>query len=433
MDVTIEEDGACRKTLKVAVAADKVQTAFDKVATDFIQHADLPGYRKGRAPASLVKNKYRKQILEQVRDQLVPESYREAIEEKSLEIASVIGATDPVLKLGEPMTFEVTLDTVPEFDLPTYKGLTVTRELKEVSDDDVNDVIGRILAQQADYFDRKEGGAVETDDLVQIDYSGTLDGAPMADLELQRAMYADSTDFWTQANDQAIFPELGSAIVGLASGGETAVEVTFPDAFAEEALRGKTASYAVTVKAVRGRNVPELTDEIATGMGAESADDLRQKVRDNLEGEVKEAADRKLRNDLIGQVVEPVTISVPDSVVESETRNEIYNMVGHYSRQGLGDDAITEHKSEIFETANKNAQQRVKVRYILKRIAKEEEIKVEQEEFDAEVHQMAVQAKVTPDEMRNTLRERDGVDDVHDQILIRKTIDFLLEQADVQG
>jgi len=274
MAFTIEnEEAACRKKLVVTVEAEKVQSTFDSIVEDFQKYAEIPGYRKGRAPATMIKTRFKKKIIEQVQEQLLPESYREALKESELKIANIVSASDPELTLGEPMTFEVVLDVEPEFELPEYKGVSVTRELEEFDEEKVDEVILNIREGHASFDDKKEGDQVEENDLVQISYTATLDGKELAEaLPDLPKIFTGQDDFWTQANEAmgrgegpSVIPGLGTVLVGLAVGDATDTDVEYEaEGPAPEDLQGKTVNYKVTVSAARGRNLPEMDDKMAS-------------------------------------------------------------------------------------------------------------------------------------------------------------------------
>jgi len=443
MAFTIEnEEAACRKKLVVTVEADKVQSAFDAVVDDFKKYAEIPGYRKGRAPATMIKSRFKKKIVEQVQDQLVPESYREALKGSELKIANVVSASDPELVLGEPMTFEVVLDVEPEFDVADYKGVSVTKEVEEFEDDKVEEVILNIREGHATFEDKKDGEQVEENDLVQISYKGTLDGKELAGaIEGLPPIFSGQDDFWTQANEAmgrgdgpSVIPGLGTVLVGLAVGDSTDTDVEFEaDSNAPEDLQGKTVNYHVTVTAARGRTLPEMDDAMASEVGFDTVAALREDIEANMKNQFENNATAKVRQDILEQVVGSVEFEMPVSLVEEETRREIYERVNQFSRQGVQEDMISEHKGEIFEAANAQAKARLKAQYVCRKIADAEEIKVEAQEVEMELQQMAMRFGMEYAELRKRLIDNGRIEGVQTDLLVKKTLDFLVEHADIQG
>jgi len=429
--VTVEEEGACRRMLHIEVPADKVSSVYKEALGQFSQHADIPGFRKGKAPTQLVGARFKERILEAVRDQIVPEAYQEAIDAQDFDVVAVAGVSEFEVLLNSPATFTVTVDVAPDFDLPEYKGIELETMPTDVDDAQVQDIITNMREQKANFEDSDD--AVGEGDLVQIDYAGTCDGKPMSELDLKAATMAEGTDFWTRADDNAFLPEVGAALVGIKAGKEGTCESTFPEDFPDEALQGKTAKYSFTVKTVRSKKLPDLDDEFAKQYGVDTVKDLEARILEDLEKQVNQQSTAKLRNDVVRILAEQVDFELPESQVQEETRSEIYDVVSNYSKQGIGEDMIAEHKDEIFGQAGENAKGRLKAQYILNKVAKAESLEVTSEDIEQEIVQMAIQYQQSPDDIRATLEEKGNMDGIRQNLLMNKTVDFLLEHANKSG
>lgn len=445
MDITIEDGAACRKTLKISVPPEDVQATFDEIVAEYKKSATIPGYRKGRAPETLIRNRYKKQIVEAVREEIVPKCFRKAVEENDLQIANVLDASQPDVVLGEGLSFDVELDVVPSFELPTYKGVEVTREREEIDDDKVNEVLDNLRENFVTFEDRGEGEHVAEHDLVQISYTATLDGKPLAEAEVEEgdelpAIFTGQKDFWTQANEAmgrgegpSVIPGLGTVLVGLAIGDSTDTDVEFEEDCPMTFLQGKTVNYQVTVGAARARIVPEMSDEIAEKMGMETVEKLTEDIRENLEKQADENAEAKVRNDVVEAVMSDLEFELPESIVASETQDEIYSTVSRYSQQGVPEESITEHKGEIFDQASETVKRRLRLQYVCRQIAKAEDITANRREMDSEIKRIAQSTGLDIAEVLKRLKANGRLESIETDILVRKTIDFLVEQASIQG
>ena len=433
MDVQVEEHGACRKTLTIEIAAAEVQAEVDSAVREFAKHANIPGYRKGRAPSPVVRRKYQKEIDEHVRERLVPKGYQDAIRSQEFEVAAVVGASDPEWSPGEAMRFKVTLDTAPTFELPSYKGVSLKRDTVVVEEAAVESAIRDFLSEKETQFEtRAEGEAVRAKDVVQIDYEGVVDGRPAAELDLEVPTMGAGQGEWTQAGPEALIPEIGEALVGLHAGEGGEVEVAFDEEHREEALRGRTATYTFKVLSAMGMTVPELDDEIAEKAGYGSAGEMRAKVREDLEAMVAKREEQNLRGKLVQAVVEPLQFAIPESVLERETQNEIYQQVNRLNRQGVDQALLKEKKDELFQAANQLAKQRLKTGYILDRIAAAEGIEASDADLDARVVALGREVGLDPVAMREVLVKNESLDRVRRELLHEKTIDFLMEHAQIR-
>lgn len=433
MKVDVETKAPCRKVLKIEVPAEQVDETLNKAVKEFKKYADIPGYRKGRAPEAMVRTRFKKQLMEHVREELVPKGYQEALKETELDVINILNATEPEPKAGEPMTFEVTVDVAPEIDLPDYKGVSVEVEKQEIDDDDVDGMIKRMREEQADIEERESGESIEEDDIVEVTFKGFFDKDPMDTEELDNPMYAGSENFWMTANESAFIPDLGDSLAGLVIGDSTEVEVEFDDEEPQESLRGKTARYEVTVHGARYKVLPELTDEFAKEAGEDSVDALKEKCRNVLEENVSGAYKDAVNNAVLTKLHEATEIELPSSEIEQETQHRIYDIVGNYSRQGVGEDEISEHKEQIYANANQAATNRLRTRYLLRAIAKAESIEATEEEIREEITRLGSQFGMDFASTYKMLHEREALDGIEEDVHQRKTMEFLVEHADIKG
>lgn len=429
MDITVEELGACRRRLTVEVPVDRVNETFRDVTVEYTQYAQIKGFRPGKAPTRVVRARYAKQIADEVKDRLVPDGYRAAMEQESLVPVAVLEVENDAPAAEQPFRFTVTCDVAPEFPLPTYRNLKLTSDRVEVSEADVDAALTSVQERFASFEDVERTAVAG--DLVQIDYQGTVDGQAIETLAPDAKGLGGGEDFWMQAGPEAFLPELGEGVLGAALGEAVEIPVTFPDAFGEEAVRGRTALYTVTVKRVREKHVEDLTEEQLSQLGVASEEELRERIQTDL-GSHRDAEERQqLKNQAIGLLVDGTAFDLPESVVQDETKNTIYEMVQDIARRGTPEEHIQERKDELFGLASQNAAAKVKVRYVLARIAEEEKIEVSTEDLSARVGTMAARSGMPPEELFRELKDRNQLDNLEQDLRFEKTLELILEEAEI--
>lgn len=432
MNVKVENAGPCRKTLRIEVAADQVTAEYEKVLALYAQSARIPGFRPGKAPRDLVKRRYAKEIEEEIKERLIPDGYHAALQQEKLDPVAILGVHDVVFNLGQPMTFSVTLDIPPDFTLPAYKGMAVEGKKVEVADKDVDEALNSVVEQNARWQD-VAGRAVQRGDLVQIDYEGFCDNKPVEGLAPKAAGLGKGKDFWMLADDNAFLPGFADGLTGAKIGEKRQVMVDFAADFVEKAVAGRKATYFVDVKALREKKLPTLDDELAKSLGMGSADELKARVREDLLKHREEQEKGRRKGEIMKALLEATKLDVPESVVAQETRDAVYDLVRQNSYRGVSREQIEENKDKIFEQASRSASEKVKLRYILHRIAEQEKVETSPEEVSARIAEMAAQYNVTPPEFRAELEKRNALDGLAEDIRVNKTLDFLLAQAKIKA
>jgi trigger factor len=432
MAVTIETLGACRKRLRVQVDAERVAGTRAEILGEYRKQASIPGFRPGKAPEPMVEKRYAHEIDEEVRKRLVPDSYREALLETKLHVVGYPQVESVEYKPGQPLVYAATVDTAPEFNLPDYKGIPVKKQETPVTDEDVSKTIDALREQHAEFIPI-EGRGAQMGDFVVINYSGVADGKPIAGLAPEARTLGEHKDFWLLMAGDSFLPRFCDQLVGALAGEKRQVLVDFPADFPQAGLAGHKATYFVDVTGLKQRKLPELGDEFAKKVGLESAAKLQEEVRKGLTLERESEAKADLRKQIVDHLLGRVEFELPESLVAQETRTIVYDLVRENSQRGVTKETLEEKKDEIFGYATKSAKERLRTSFILDAIAKAEGIKVEANEMEERIAQMARRNRVPPEKLKAQLDERDGLAEIEEQILVGKTLDFLLSNATVNG
>ena len=430
MNVTVESLAPCKKLMRVEVDAQKVDEAFESMLKEFRREANLPGFRPGKAPREMVLRKYEKEIQDETKRKLISESYRTAIEEQKLDVVGQPDIEEIQFNRGQPLQFAATLETAPEFELPEYKGLLVQRELRTVTDADVERALN-LLRDQKVTFNKVER-PLQNGDIAVVNYTGTCEGKPIIEIAPTAKGLNEQKHFWVEAKPNSFIPGFADQLIGAKAGDKRTVNVDFPPDFVTTQLAGKKGTYEVELVEVKEKVMPALGEELAKAYEAESFEKLQAGVRRDLENELKYKEERTIRNEVVRALLNRVNFELPETAVARETRNVVYDLVQENAKRGVPRETIEQQKEQIYSAATRNAKERVKVQFLLQKIAEKEDIKVAQEEIAQRVHQLAAMYQIPADKFLRDLQKRNGLIEVYDQIANEKVIQFLAQNARIE-
>ena len=417
--------------MRVEVDAAAVDAAFDKVAADFQRKVRFPGFRPGKAPREMVTRTYSKEIEEEAKRKLISESYEKAVKENKLRVIGNPDIEEIQFGRSQALQFAATVEIIPEFTLPEYKGIPVTLEAKSVTDEDVERALTVLREQQASYTDVSR--PVQTNDFVVLNYTGSSEGKPLTEFAPTARGLTEQSNFWMHVQPDSFIPGFTEQLIGAQAGEHRTITVNFPADFVAQQLSGKTGVYEVDILQVKEKVLPELTPELAKMYGAESVEKLREGVRRDLENELQFKRTRVIRNELVKSLLNRVQVDLPESLVLGETKNVVYDIVRENQERGLSQETIDKQKDEIFNVASNSARDRVKAGFILGRIAEVENIKVTEQEMVQHLVYLAQKNNIKPEKMVKQLRERNGFPQIHERILSSKVLDFLQENARIES
>jgi trigger factor len=416
--------------VRVEVEAAKVDETFDKVTKDFRKEANLPGFRPGKAPVEMVLRKYDKDIQDEVKRKLISEAYHKAIEEKKLDVLGRPDIEEIQFSRGQPLQFTATVETAPEFALPEYKGLVAQREARSVTDEDVEKALTVLREQRTDF--KVVERPLQTGDIAVVNYTGTCEGKPITEIAPTAKGLTEKKNFWVEMASNSFIPGFADQLAGAKAGDKRTVNVDFPADFVTPLLAGKKGVYDVEVVEVKEKMLPPLDEALAKAYGAESLETLREGVRRDLENELKHTQSKSIRNQLVRTLLDRVNFELPASAVAQETRNVVYDIVQENAKRGVSRAIIEQQKEQIYTAATHGAKERVKVAFLMQKIAEKEDIKVSQEEVAHRVQFLAGLYKIPADKFLKDLQKRNGLIEVFDQIMNEKVIDMLELNAKIE-
>jgi len=431
LTVVRDDIGPCQVKLDIEVPCEWVDDVLAKVTKRFQKVARVPGFRPGKTPRGLLLNRYRSQVLEEARDRLVREAVEKAAESEGLTFETNPRVTEEdklQVVEGNSFVFSITFDTPPQFVCPEYKGMAVSRGSAEVGDADVEECIGSILERRTSY--EQVDRAAEQGDLAKVTYHGKLSD-PDAVVPETAQFFLDAEETWVTLRDQEILPGSIAALTGMSPGEEKEIIVLFPDGFFEASLAGHTGTYTLKLLEVHTAEVPELTDEVAKDLGGESAEQVRESVRIRLGHDRQQQQERAAREQIVQKLMDAVDFELPPTVVARDTYNTLLQLLNQEAKRGRSQEELREAQEEMAERAREIARNRLKRYYILRSVAQAEEIEATSREVSEALSGYARIQNVSEKVMRRRLVESGAILDLATSIRDSKTIDRLLELADV--
>ena len=431
MKVSVKDMGVCRKTMSIEIPADVIAEERAETLKVYSKHSSIPGFRKGKAPQHVVAKKYSKEIKQDLEERMVPKFYQEALQESELKVVNVIDVSKVDIDEGQLLGFDVVVDVEPEFKLPKYADIPVKDEKDAVTDAQVQEQIDSIRTQHANY-EETEGKTVETGDMAQLSYEATVEGRPLEEIAPEAKGIGKGEGYWVSADEHAFLPGMGEAIVGLNAGDKKEVEVNFPKDFMVKELVGIKALYSIEVAAVRVRTLPELDKEFLDRLQIESEDELRSKIRGQLEQQAESKSLKAKHEQIIKYLIKKTKIDVPESIVQQQIRNTMYDIAQQRMMRGMTQEQIGEQQEDILKEAEERALENVKLRYIGLGIATELELNASEVEIDEEIASMAIRQRKDARALRKEMEENDTFDSVGEQIRFNKALDYMLENAKIK-
>lgn len=433
MNVEVESLPNCITTLRVEVPAQKVAETKEAVTNEFAQFAKVPGFRAGKVPRHVVEQRFKKQIQEELEKKLLQESTKQAISDKKLRVLTVQNVEDIELADDQSMKFTATIVTQPEFALPEYKGIVVRVPDAAVTDADIDAAIENMRNQHADFND-VAGRALAMGDYAVIDYAGTIDGKPVMEVFPKAGKpLGGNKDFWVRMGEDSFFPGFCAPLVGANLNEECSFQIEVPADFPVEEMRGQKIDYAVTVKGIKEKVLPEVNDEFAARVvQGKTLAELRDLVRDELSRTAVEQAETAKRNQIMDHLTTSVECELPENLVRYETQRILGDIVRENQARGVADETLKENQKEIVGAASQGARNRLKGQFILLRIADEEKITVSREELMQRIAQLAQRYGMTVEKLMKELEKNDSFQQVHEEALTGKVLAFLVSSANIE-
>ncbi len=435
MKTELTEVSETQKHLTFEVPSDTVSTEIQRIAKDYSRKARVPGFRQGKVPTTVIKQRYKDQILFDVANDLIPRLVDEALREHGLEPVATPDIKDVVIDEGQPMTFLAAFETVPTIDPGDYTGISLSKPPAVLEVGAVDALIER-LRERAVKWHPVEDRPAAAGDAILMDLTRTpqveagAEAGPTADAEAPAAepMQNVSIELGNPANP----PGFDEHLTGVTADQVRDFTVTYPADYEPAALAGTTVAYHATIKGVRRKELPELNDEFAKQVSdVETLDALKERVKHDLQHEAEHEADHKVRHDLLENLASRMKSPVPTALVEREVDRRLEEFVRRLMDQGMDPMQAGIDWQEFRERQKEASTQTVKSTLVLDTIARREQIEANDEDVTAEIEKFAEASGRTAAAVRARLEKDGGVSRIREGIRRERTVTWLLEKATI--
>lgn len=417
--INFEDISPIQKAVEVEIPADLISREADRVTTEFGRQARVPGFRPGKIPSSVVRNRFAKEIQEEVVSRLLGQTFREVVSEKGLEPVGEpqLEHLDPFID-GAPMKFKARFEVKPQIELSEYRGLEIEDPRIEVSDTDVEAMVERLREQASHYRVEAERG-LEDGDFAVIEIVSTGEGIEPK---------TDSGHF--RMGEDTPLPELHEALRGRKAGDTASFDKTYGEDANQEAWRGKTVHHEVTLKEIRVQEKPEVNDDFARSVGGwESVEQMREAISADIRKHRELEALRFRRNQVGDKLLAAHTFDVPEALVEDELGKSLNNYARYLASQGVDLEQAELDWRKIGEEFRPEAVKRVKRSLILEAIARKEGLAVSDVEVDAEIRRAAREQERDFADVKHHLRHDGGYEALRASMAQDRALDLVLREA----
>ena len=373
----------CQVKLTVKLDAAEMKAVVKEVERAFVRNVRMPGFRPGKVPVELIRKNYANELKQETERAMYAKNIRAAIDQEKLDDVAVAEVND-FKSDAEGGEFVAVVEVKPTFKLPTYKGLKIAPAETEVKDDDVKASIDRMRVGCAKFEDAKEGEAAAEGDFVQIDYSGTVGGKPIAEVAPEAKIVAAGTGFWTQIEEGRFLPEILDALKGMKAGETKEVKAKFDKESAPDPLKGEKAVYTVTLKSFRRRVLP--TDaELLERVKEESLEKLEAKVREAMTKQLVQQEAVRRENEVVEALLKKCDFDVPGTQLRRATDAYLNQFAQRAQQSGLDAEYFEKNRDRIMKDAEDAANRQVRLWYIVEAIAKAEKLECNDDDMGRKV------------------------------------------------
>lgn len=411
--------------LVIEASAEEFEAGLNAAYNKNKNKISVPGFRKGKAPRKMIEQLYGSQIFfEDAANEIIPDAYADAAKESGLDIVSQPKVSIEQLEAGKPFIFAAEVAVRPEVELGEYKGVEVTKSDAEVTDADVEEELKKVQDQNSRTVS-VEDRAVKDGDMTVIDFEGFIDGEAFEG--------GKGENYPLTIGSHSFIDTFEEQMIGMNIGEEKELNVTFPEDYHAENLKGKPATFKVTVKEIKEKQLPELDDDFAQDVSdfdtlAEYKDDLKKKIAERKESEAK----AKKESEAIEKVVEAAKMDIPQAMIDTQVNRMLEDFAMRLQQQGLSVEQYFQYTGmtadKIMEEMKPEAVKRIKNSLVLEAVAKAENIEVSEEEFEAELQKMADMYKMEIEKIKEFMQDAEAKQ-VKDDIAIQKAVELIVSSA----
>jgi len=412
----------CELVLKIEIPQGEVEKEIELTYSRIQKEAFMPGFRRGKAPAQLLKEKFRSRCQEAVLESLLPGALSQIIKEKKIEpvVPAKISELNFDFDKRGPISFQATVEVIPDFEPRDYKKLKIKRVIKEVGDSDVEDSLKELQRRNGQLV-LSADGTVKNESYVVVDYQGFDNGRPLVELRGENQLVSVQSPIFLR--------EFTEGLIGMEKNGEKNLEVSFPENYFNRKLAGHKVVFKVRVNEIKEMKLPEIDDAFAQGLGAKSLKELKEKLRENLIKLEEYRAKEAMKEQIIDRLIENNPVAVPKSLVEKQLDYLMAKTQRYLRSRGLTSEDIGAEEEVLRQKYRGIAEKQVRSALIFTKIAEKENIRVDSKEIEKEIEDTIRLTKEKEDEVKRYFYE--NIDQIASTMRENKVFDFLIENGKI--
>jgi trigger factor len=426
--VEMKEVGPCKKHIKVTVSREDITKLLDEKYAELVGDSIIPGFRPGKAPREIVVRKFRKDVQDQVKGQVLLASLEQLAEENDIAPLSPPNLNPGALEIPKegPFIYEFDVEVRPDFALPNYKGLKIRRPIRQFTDEDVTREQNRILARYGQLVPKPEGDAQIGDYLI-VDMTTRFDQSVIGSAKEITLRVDDTLAF-----KDGVAKKFGAQTLGAKAGETRVVDIDVTEGVALDQLRGKTVQATLEIKDVKKLRLPELTHEFLHTFGVHSPEQLHEMVRVLLERRLEYQQRQSAREQILEQIAGTAALELPQDMLVRQARRAFARRVMEMRESGISEEEIESRKRMLEQDVLRNAANSLKEHFVLQKIAEVEKLDVDEDEINDEIERLAEQNGESPRKLRAQLEREELLDTMAGQLVERKALDMILETAEFE-
>ncbi len=424
--VDIRDAGPCRKHIKVTVERDDVDKLLNEKYKELVGDAWVPGFRPGKAPREVVIRRYKKDVQDQIKSQILLASLEQLADENDVAPLSPPNIHPDKLHIPDqgPFVYEFEVEVRPQFDLPNYRGLKLRRPVRTFGDADVEKEMRRILSNFGQLVPKD--GPAEPGDYVIADMT-TRQGDRVIGESKEITLRVEDT----LAFKDGVAPKFGEQVAGSKAGDKRTVEINMTDAVADERLKGQTVQATLEIKDVKQLRLPELTEEfLEENLGVRNEEQLRERVRVMLERRMEYHQRQSAREQVLKEIAAASTWELPQDLLVRQARRALGRRVMEMREAGMSDDEIKARQRLLERDVLQSTAASLKEHFVLQKIAEVEKIELDDDEIEAEIEAIADQSGESARRVRAQLEREDMIETLAAQLIERKALNLILDSAE---
>ena len=430
MNLSIKEAGTARQIATVTFDAEEIQTKEKEACNEIGKVANIPGFRKGKAPSNVIRKRFSKELNDELTRKLSTEAYESIMENRDFKVYSILKVEPGSIDTNSGTSVDITYDIEPEFEIPDYENFQVTTEPVEVTDEDIDKELDAIREQRSTF--EEVDRIAQEGDYIKCSYEGMLDGSPVSDLVPDKPMYGKQSNTWEEAGESKGMgvDAIAKGVVGMKKGDKKEVEAKFDKDFEVPPLAGKTIMYNIEVHEVREKKSPEMNEEFLQTLKVENLQELKDRVATDLENRKKRDIQNSKRSQITQKFLEIPDFPLPQQAVEDESNIIFQSKAQQAIQRGAKQEDIESKKDELWKEAKVQGEARVKLTIILSKIAEKEKVEVSNEDLARAATQEAMMQRKDPTAyIKELSQNRQQLHRLRQDILHDKTLELVADKA----